>query len=96
MIFIEDLELAILALQRAALHRMHGKNKAPHESYDFKLPLPQGLVIRAPQPHHTHFMRGVDGDVESLDMEGLMMGSSFGGSSTNNMDNISQVLERVE
>ena len=72
------------------------KNKAPHESYDFKLPLPQGLVIWVQQQHHTHAMGGIEGNVESLDMEGSIMDSSFGGSYTNNVDGMSQVSDRVE
>ena len=50
-IYIDDLEPAILELRQGASRRMWGQNRALHESYDFKLPGPQGLVIIAPQQH---------------------------------------------
>ena len=43
-IYIDDLEPAILELQKSASCRMREQNQVPHESYDFKVPRLQGLV----------------------------------------------------
>ena len=62
---------------------MRMQNKEPRESYAFLLPLLQGLVIQAPHPHHLHGIPREDGDVESLDIDDTLMGSSYGGHLTN-------------
>ena len=91
--YTENLEPAILALRTEASHCMRMQNKEPRESYDFQLPLPQGLVIQAPHPHLLHGMPHEDSNVESLDINDSLKGSSYGGHLTNKVDGISLMSE---